>query len=63
VTSARRARRRSDACHQQPGDVEIDSINTLEPVLDAVIQAIVSEEKRNAATEARKRVMASSIGC
>src|SRR5256885_13049557 len=41
-----------------PAMSEIDSINTLEPVLDAVIQAIVSEEKRNAATEARKRVMA-----
>jgi hypothetical protein len=40
-----------------PAMSEIDSINALEPVLESVVQAIVAEEKRNAATEARKRVM------
>ena len=41
-----------------PAMSEIDSINALEPVLESVVQAVVAEEKRNAATEARKRVMA-----
>src|SRR2546427_9831754 len=41
-----------------PAMGEIDSINALEPVLDSVVQAIVAEEKRNAANEARKRVLA-----
>jgi hypothetical protein len=40
-----------------PAMSEIDSINALEPVLESVVQAILAEEKRNAATEARKRVM------
>ena len=41
-----------------PAMSEIDSINALEPVLESVVQAVIAEEKRNAATEARKRVMA-----
>src|SRR5437762_1443330 len=41
-----------------PAMAEIDSIKALEPVLESVVQAVVAEEKRNAATEARKRVMA-----
>ena len=41
-----------------PAMSEIDSIKALEPVLESVVQAVVAEEKRNAATEARKRVMA-----
>ena len=41
-----------------PAMSEIDSINALEPVLESVVQAVVAEEKRNAANEARKRVMA-----
>ena len=40
-----------------PAMSEIESINALEPVLESVVQAIVAEEKRNAASEARKRVM------
>ena len=41
-----------------PATVEIDSLRTLEPLLDAIVQAIAAEEKRAALAEARSRVMA-----
>jgi len=41
-----------------PATSEIDSLRTLEPLLDAVVQALAAEEKRAALSEARTRVMA-----
>ena len=41
-----------------PATAEIDSLRTLEPLLDAIVQAIAAEEKRAALAEARSRVMA-----
>ncbi len=41
-----------------PAISEIDSLRTLEPLLDAVVQALAAEEKRAALSEARTRVMA-----
>jgi hypothetical protein len=41
-----------------PAISEIDSVRTLEPLLDAVVQALAAEEKRAALSEARTRVMA-----
>jgi hypothetical protein len=41
-----------------PATSEIDSLRTLEPLIDAVGQALAAEEKRAALSEARTRVMA-----
>ena len=41
-----------------PATSEINSLRTLEPLLDSVVQALAAQEKRAALAEARTRVMA-----